>query len=102
MTEMMSEAALAPEALLSGFSEKIVFAGEGAVVYRDKIISAMGEDALFAPADKMVPSPSALAVLGLQMAAAGPEADLFNIVPRYIRRSEAEVQLDEKNRASGR
>ncbi|MEW6418318.1 MAG: tRNA (adenosine(37)-N6)-threonylcarbamoyltransferase complex dimerization subunit type 1 TsaB [Nitrospirota bacterium] len=78
---------------LEGFSyEKIVFTGEGALLYRDKIIEVMGEKAIFASPDKMVPSPANLAHLGIKKAKKGDFSEPVSLVPIYIRRSEAEIK----------
>lgn len=77
---------------LSG--EKIIFAGEGALLYRDTIINIMGEKALFPPADKMIPSPANVAYLGLQKAVRGEFSEPVGLVPFYVRKSEAEIKKD--------
>lgn len=92
------ETSVKAEELLARLEGTVLFAGEGTLVYREKIVAALGERAVFAPADRMVPSPASLAVLGLARAAAGACTDPFGAVPLYIRRSEAEVKLDEKTK----
>ena len=72
--------------------DKFIFAGEGAVLYRDKIIEAMGEKAIFASPEKTVPSPANVAVLGLKKAKAGEFSEPVSLTPMYIRKSEAEVK----------
>jgi hypothetical protein len=51
----------------------------------------MGSKALFPPPDKMIPSPANVATLGIQKAAVGEFDDPIGLVPRYIRKSEAEL-----------
>lgn len=94
----IGEASLNPGELLGRLEGTILFAGEGALVYRELIISALGSRAVFAPPDKMVPSPANVAMLGLARAAAGTLTDPFGAMPLYIRKAEAEVKLDEKLR----
>ena len=72
--------------------EKITFAGDGAILYRDVIIRHMNEKALFASPDKMVPSPANVACIGIQKALRGEFSEPINLVPFYIRRSEAEIK----------
>jgi tRNA threonylcarbamoyladenosine biosynthesis protein TsaB len=72
--------------------EKIVFAGEGTLLYRKEIADALGERAIFAPPDKMVPSPSVVASVGLRKALREEFAEPVSLVPLYIRRSEAEIK----------
>jgi tRNA threonylcarbamoyladenosine biosynthesis protein TsaB len=71
---------------------KIVFIGEGALLYRDEIDGMMGQKALFAPSGKMVPSPANVAHLGLKKALKGEYSDPARLTPFYIRRSEAELK----------
>ena len=73
---------------LSG--KKILFAGEGAILYRDQITDSMRDRAVFAPPEKMTPSPANVASLGMKKAARGEFSDPVGLVPFYIRRSEAE------------
>lgn len=70
--------------------ERIVFIGEGALLYKDAITSALGEKALFGPPNLMVPMPSNVALLGLKKALAGDFEDPLTLSPLYIRKSEAE------------
>jgi tRNA threonylcarbamoyladenosine biosynthesis protein TsaB len=72
--------------------EKILFTGEGSLLYRDMIISRLGEKALFPPPDKMIPSPANVAYLGLQKALRGEFSEPVSLVPFYIRKSEAEMK----------
>jgi tRNA threonylcarbamoyladenosine biosynthesis protein TsaB len=71
---------------------KVVFTGNGAILYRDEIVSYMGEKALFASPEKMVPSPANVACIGIQKALRGEFSDPINLVPFYLRRSEAEIK----------
>lgn len=82
----------ARDALRVTHDDKFIFAGEGAVLYRDKIIEAMGEKAIFASPEKTVPSPANVAVLGLKKAKAGEFSEPVSLIPIYIRKSEAEVK----------
>ncbi len=86
-----------PETVLEQLSGKIFFAGEGVILYREKIISIMKDRAVFAAFDKMVPSPAAVASLGIEKAVRGEYALLSDAVPFYVRKSEAEVKWSEKH-----
>ena len=78
-----------------GFSDKrVVFTGEGAILYRDKIIEVMGNKAIFAPPEKIVPSPANVASIGIKKAIKGEFSEPVSLVPFYIRRSEAELKRD--------
>ena len=86
-----------PEALLEKLQGEVLFAGEGVLLYKEKITGIMKERAVFAALDKMVPSPANIAMLGLIKAVRGEYAVISETVPVYIRRSEAEVKWSEKN-----
>jgi len=80
---------------LGGLShERVIFTGEGALLYRDKIIEGMGGKAIIAPYDKMIPSPANVASLGIKKAQEGKFSEPISLVPFYIRRSEAEIKGD--------
>jgi tRNA threonylcarbamoyladenosine biosynthesis protein TsaB len=72
--------------------ESIVFAGEGALLYKTKIAAALGKKAVFASPEKMIPSPANIASIGLQKAVKGGFAEPVSLTPIYIRRSEAEIK----------
>jgi tRNA threonylcarbamoyladenosine biosynthesis protein TsaB len=76
------------------FYGKIIFTGEGALLYRETIVKVMGERALFPPANKMIPSPANVAYLGLQKAVRGEFSEPVSLVPLYVRKSEAEIKKD--------
>lgn len=86
-----------PEALLEKLRGDVLFAGEGVLLYKEKIDGIMKERAIFAALDKMVPSPANVAMLGLMKALRGEYTTISETVPVYIRKSEAEVRWSEKN-----
>ncbi|MDO8747393.1 MAG: hypothetical protein Q7J70_07015, partial [Thermodesulfovibrionales bacterium] len=96
-TRLINETSAKPEefarnSLSVTHDERFIFAGEGVALYRDKIIEAMGEKAIFASPEKTVPSPANVAVLGLKKAKAGEFSEPISLIPMYIRKSEAEVK----------
>lgn len=90
--KVAAEASIKPAELLINIKEPVIFAGEGAYLYRDIIIKLAGNKALFAPPQAMVPSPANVAYLGLKKALAKDFSDPLSLVPFYIRKSEAEVK----------
>jgi tRNA threonylcarbamoyladenosine biosynthesis protein TsaB len=74
--------------------KKVVFTGEGAILYKDKIIEVMGEKAIFASPEKIVPSPANVASIGIKKAIKEEFSEPVSLVPFYIRRSEAELKRD--------
>jgi len=102
-TKLISEASVNPEefthnVLLSADYDKIIFAGEGAVIYKDKITEVMGEKAIFASPENMVPSPANVASLGMKKALLKEFSEPVTLIPIYIRKSEAEVKSKENPR----
>jgi len=94
--KLLDEVSSAPEVVFRDVDSPVVLAGEGAQVYRERLVELLGERALFAPAEKMVPSPANVALLGLEKARRGEFTDVSAAEPFYIRRSEAEVKWSEK------
>jgi tRNA threonylcarbamoyladenosine biosynthesis protein TsaB len=89
---VLEDTSIRSEDLLGRFEGAVLFAGEGALIYRSTITEVMKERAVFASPEKMVPSPANVAVLGLAKAMRGEFTDAPAAVPRYIRKSEAEVK----------
>jgi tRNA threonylcarbamoyladenosine biosynthesis protein TsaB len=73
-------------------NEKIIFTGEGSLLYRDKIIEIMGGRAIFTSPEKMIPSPSNVASIGIKKALRGEFSEPLSLVPFYLRKSEAEIK----------
>ncbi len=90
---VVDEASIKPADLVSSLKGKVIFAGEGALIYRETIAEIAGENALFPAAQSMVPSPSNVACLGLKKALKADFSEPVSLVPHYIRRSEAEVKM---------
>ncbi|MDP2157827.1 MAG: tRNA (adenosine(37)-N6)-threonylcarbamoyltransferase complex dimerization subunit type 1 TsaB [Nitrospirota bacterium] len=94
--KLLDEVSVAPEALFKDVDSPVVLAGEGALVYRERLVALLGEQALFAPLVTMVPSPANVAMLGLEKALKGEFTDALAAEPLYIRKSEAEVKWSQK------
>ena len=76
--------------------EKIVFTGDGTILYRNEIVDLMGERAIFASPEKLVPSPANVAYIGITKALKGEFSEPISLIPFYIRRAEAELKESEK------
>lgn len=92
----MDEVSVNPVDIVKSLEGPIIYAGEGAVLYRDTIIAIAGKNALFAAPQHMSPSPANLAWLGLKKALNGDFSEPLGLVPLYIRRCEAEVRYSQK------
>jgi tRNA threonylcarbamoyladenosine biosynthesis protein TsaB len=91
------ERSMPPGDLLKELQGTVLFAGEGVNIYRHLIREAMGDRAIMASADKMVPSPTNVAVIGLAKALRKEYTAPAEAVPLYIRKSEAEVKWSRKS-----
>jgi tRNA threonylcarbamoyladenosine biosynthesis protein TsaB len=88
---LVPETATRPEELFNAIDSPVVLAGEGAYIYRDRLLAALGEKALFAPVVSMVLSPANVAMLGIVKALRQEFTEPVAAEPFYIRKSEAEV-----------
>lgn len=94
LVRLISEMSIKVNKALERINEhdKVVFTGDGVILYKNEIVSLMGERAVFASPEKMVPSPANVACFGIQKALKGEFSEPVNLVPFYIRRSEAELK----------
>lgn len=91
---MVDETSVKVSDMVKSLEGKVLFAGEGALLYRDVITDILGDRALFPPLHSMVPSPSNVAHLGLKKALRGEFSGPVGLVPLYLRKSEAELKID--------
>jgi tRNA threonylcarbamoyladenosine biosynthesis protein TsaB len=89
---VVKEQTIKMDSLLSGINEPTIFLGEGAVLYKDAIWTKLGDMAIFAHSQRMVPSPSNVAYTGMIKAKKGEFEDPIRLVPLYIKKSEAEIK----------
>ncbi len=90
---VMDEISIKPADLVNSLDGKVIFAGEGALIYRETIAELAGENAVFPAPHYMVPSPSNIASLGLRKALSGDFSEPVTLAPFYIRKSEAEIKV---------
>ncbi len=84
--------ALSVEELCEEISEKVIFVGDGVKVHRDKIVSLIGENALFAPPQHCLQRAASVAYAALEKTPVNPE-DLSVV---YLRKPQAEREREEK------
>jgi tRNA threonylcarbamoyladenosine biosynthesis protein TsaB len=89
----LGECTLSTDELLIRIDAPTLFLGEGAVLYRDKIQSVLGDRALFGAPQHMMPSPANVAMLCMKNAEKGEYVDALKAIPAYYRRAEAEVKF---------
>ncbi len=82
-----------PGRLLEEISGETVFVGSGVAVYRDVIQDVLAEKALFASAAMHPIRASQVAWLAFNMAVEGQTINAADMLPTYIRPSDAELNL---------
>jgi len=79
-----------PESVCAGVRGKTVFVGSGALLHENLIRDAVGESAVFLPANLNTPRASGCALIGRKKILSGQKDDPFTLTPFYLRRSAAE------------
>lgn len=90
--------AVSPEKLCSRIAEKTLFLGSGIEVYGAIFKKNLGPRALFASPELSLPRAVNVARLSLPKFQAGRTLDIFSFTPVYVRRSEAEIHYEAKER----
>jgi tRNA threonylcarbamoyladenosine biosynthesis protein TsaB len=96
---MMPETVISLGQLAAGITGTTVFTGEGSLIYRAEIEKLFSTRALFAPRAASLPSAASVAEIGLAMLSDGKKADPDLLTPIYIRRPEAEVAWEKKEKS---
>ena len=92
-TRMTRDRALALSELLEELKElnrDVIFMGDGTLVFENEIREALGERAFFAPKTTRMNLAGAVAELGLEKFKAGETVAYGELVPEYVRLSQAE------------
>jgi len=87
------ERVVKPEKLLADITSETLFVGNGALVYRSLIVRQLAGRAHFAPAFLNLPRAAAAAALALREWQAGRTFSADELMPSYIRPSEAELNF---------
>ncbi len=101
---LCADRALTLDALLDelcGLGEKVIFMGDGVLVYREKICTRLGDAAYFAPRVTMLNLAGSVAEIGLEKFSRGEVVSYDKLVPQYVRLSQAERDLKEKHARQG-
>lgn len=78
---------------ISGLWGPVLFLGDGALRYRQRIQEVLGDVARFVPWESTYPRASVVARLGARRLDRGESDDLDLLVPRYIQDTQAEREL---------
>lgn len=89
------------EDILSGCREDRIFVGTGIGVYRQTIQSMLGNHAHFAVDNANDVRASTVAAIGIERLTSNCADDLASLIPNYIRKSDAEINLENKLKAAG-
>ncbi len=84
---------------LSDRGIKVVFLGDGVKVYKDALREGLGDNCVFAPVHKNMQSAASLAVLSKKYYENDNVVSADNHEPDYLRKSQAERELQEKHNA---
>lgn len=95
---LVEERVIKPEELLSEISFETLFVGNGSLVYRSLIVRQLNERAHFAPAFLNLPRAGAAAALALHEWSDGRTFSAEELMPAYLRPSEAELNFKAKNK----
>lgn len=88
---VVPEAAVNPADFLASLHGRVLFLGDGAVRYRDLILEKMGDRAQFADSELHNPRAAAGIAMALGLFAANAAISPAELLPRYLRLSEAEL-----------
>jgi len=97
--EEMSPRVVSLTSLAGTMTGDVLFTGEGARLFSEDITRIFGERAHFAPLSSSVPSAASVAEIALMMLKSGQQTDPDALVPLYIRRPEAEVAWEKRQRS---
>lgn len=75
-----------------------IFVGDGAMVHRDYIKEKLGEHAIFPHGAALNSRASSVAALALEKAKRGETQSYLEMKPYYIKKSQAEKELEEKEK----
>jgi tRNA threonylcarbamoyladenosine biosynthesis protein TsaB len=91
-----NEMVLSPDKLVKGMDKPCLFLGSGAVLYREVIVQKLGSLSAFASQQHHVIRASTVAALGRKRFENGDVDKVAELVPHYIRKSDAELNFGEK------
>lgn len=84
-------------AFLPSIEGMVLFLGDGAIKYREKINEVLTSNSFFAAPNLHAVRASAVGLLGIKNYERGEVLDLLTFTPHYLRLSEAELKLQQQN-----
>ena len=98
LIQQSAACAAKPEAFVGDIKQPCVFIGSGARLYHDKIQDALGDKAHFVPDDQNVIRASSVGFLSLKRFKNNETVRAADLVPFYIRKSDAELSFAARTR----
>lgn len=87
--------------LIKGKNRKVIFLGDAVTIYKDFFKEQLQESCEFAKPSLNLHRASSLAEIAIQMVHEGRAESCFEMLPNYLRKSQAERTLDIKNSIEG-
>jgi tRNA threonylcarbamoyladenosine biosynthesis protein TsaB len=91
------ECVMAVDEAVRGVDALHLFVGSGAQLYRNQILFRLGELACFVTGDRNLPMASTVARMAQQMLPTHAEDDITRLAPRYVRPSDAELNIQPRS-----
>lgn len=90
LEQVRPEVVMPPEAAVDGIDERCLLVGDGALLYRERLLDVLGPMASVAPSDCHVIRASTIGFLAVEAFEAGAGIEPAALVPAYIRQSYAD------------
>jgi len=82
--------------IIKGKNQKVIFTGDAVEIYKDILKESLEAACFFAPPNLLLQRASSVACLATVMAIEGLSENCFDMVPFYLRKSQAERELEKK------
>ncbi|MBQ3462298.1 MAG: tRNA (adenosine(37)-N6)-threonylcarbamoyltransferase complex dimerization subunit type 1 TsaB [Clostridia bacterium] len=83
-----------------GIFLETVFVGDGAIIHKDYIVEKLGDKAIFPHGAVLNSRASSVAAIAMERAKKGETQSYLEMKPFYIKKSQAEKELEEKEKAN--
>ena len=77
-----------------------IFVGDGAIIHREYIVEKLGDKAIFPHGAVLNSRASSVAAIAMERAKKGETQSYLEMKPYYIKKSQAEKELEEKEKAN--
>lgn len=76
--------------------ERVFFLGDGVEEFQERVLELLGDRVIFAAPEERIQKASSIAEIGKRLHLAGVSVDYVTAQPEYLRKSEAERNLEKK------